>query len=1241
MADDQSSIAAAAGRYEAGKIVYSAFATNTGTVIPLDASASGSAGNGQISEIHPVNGGTAVVFVSTSSNLVAGDVNGAADVFLKNLRTGEVTLLSKSGSGAQANGASGSVSVSADGSKVVFSSTATNLSSTDTAGFKNVYVKDIATGALTLVSVTASGTAGNGDSTDGVLSPDGRSVAFQSTASNLVANDTNGRQDAFLKSLDGGGVTSLSFVKEGGSVIEFPASGKPGFSPNGGFVSFGGGIYAIDATGFLILNVRSANDAAVVDGVSVSKGDGTAAITYKNVFDKFTLKSVAVGLDYDRDGDFRATLTALKGTTPGESQSFLVKVRAHSGAQNFVGDGTGEVVLLSSANDKADGGAGDDTLYGYRGADDLSGGAGNDVLDGGLGDDILRGGVGDDTYYIDSPSDTIVEAAGAGRDTAYASYSATLAANVEDLVLTGTAALKGNGNALNNTITGNDAANTLQGLDGDDVLDGGLGPDRMIGGAGNDRYFVQSLNDVVEEAAGGGTDTVVSRISLTLGDNVENLTLFDDGIEYNSDNKAVNGTGNALANVITGNVLGNTLTGFDGDDTLIGGGGNDRLLGGNGADRLEGGLGNDSLDGGNGADVMIGGAGDDRYRVTSTEDRVVEIVGEGNDRITTTVDWTLERGSGVEELAADGNVSSGRSFKLVGNELQNTIIGGYGDDILDGGAGADTLYGGSGDDTYYVDQAGDRVSESSFDSGSDTVISSGRFTLEANATIETLKFADNRASGVLELTGSSVGQTLIGNGGASRLVGLGGDDTYIVEGGDDLVFEAVGQGNDTVISSGSYTLAAGQEIETLKLAAPNSSSPLGLKGNELANTLIGNAGANGLDGSAGADSLYGLAGNDSYTIDNVGDRVFETAGQGTDTLRTSVSYVLAAGQSVEILKLAGTASIDLTGNELANTLTDNAGNNRLDGGGGADRIFSTGGVDTLIGGAGGDSAVIDRSGATAALSFVMTSVEGTTTLVGDGTTTQGIGNLTLIGGSGNDRFLTLDGTDTLDGGAGDDKLTSGAGDDTLNGGAGNDTLEGGTGTDRMTGGAGNDLYLVDSSTDRVFEAAGGGSDRIFSTANYALAGGQEIENLSLLGSTGTARLNLAGNEFGQTLVGNAGANGLEGKGGNDVLTGGRGADSFVFATALGANNVDRITDFAAEDRFLLGKTVFSALTTGQLAESAFKNLDRGAVDADDRILYKQSTGEVFYDADGSGRGAAVKFAVLDNKAALTHADFVV
>jgi Ca2+-binding RTX toxin-like protein len=144
----------------------------------------------------------------------------------------------------------------------------------------------------------------------------------------------------------------------------------------------------------------------------------------------------------------------------------------------------------------------------------------------------------------------------------------TLTANVENLTLTGVAAINGTGNTLNNVITGNGAANSLSGGLGNDVLNGVAGIDTLTGGDGNDTYTIETVGDLVVEtnavAATGGIDTVLSSLAAyTLTANVENLTLT--GVA------AINGTGNTLNNVITGNGATNNLNGGAGNDTLTGG----------------------------------------------------------------------------------------------------------------------------------------------------------------------------------------------------------------------------------------------------------------------------------------------------------------------------------------------------------------------------------------------------------------------------------------------------------------------------------------------------------------------------------------------------------------------------------------------------------------------------------------------------------------------------------------------
>jgi len=293
----------------------------------------------------------------------------------------------------------------------------------------------------------------------------------------------------------------------------------------------------------------------------------------------------------------------------------------------------------------------------------LTGNDGNNILSGGGGKDTMIGGNGDDEYHVDNAGDKIVEGVGGGHDVVYSTVDFSLAtfANVEDLHLTGT----------NQTGTGNALANHIYGTGGDDVLDGGKGDDTLAGGGGNDTYYVDSLNDVVQEATNGGVDAVISTIDL---------------------GKAISGVEAYLFNTSIGVHFTTSDVG-----TIV--------LGGSGKDEITGGDGFDVLNGGKGADTLTGGAGSDHYVIDNAGDKVIEDKNGGDH------DW-VESTISIADLFADvegAQLDGTASLNLTGNKLdnalegnagKNTILGGDGDDIIWGMGGNDTLSGGSGVDQF-------------------------------------------------------------------------------------------------------------------------------------------------------------------------------------------------------------------------------------------------------------------------------------------------------------------------------------------------------------------------------------------------------------------------------------------------------------------------------------------------------------------------------------------------------------
>lgn len=846
-----------------------------------------------------------------------------------------------------------------------------------------------------------------------------------------------------------------------------------------------------------------------------------------------------------------------------------------------------ENLVLSGTTLNGTGNALDNTITGTSSVNTLSGLDGNDTLSGGSGADRLIGGSGDDVFIVDNLDDVIIESSGEGIDLVQSSNYHNLAANVENLTLTGTDNISGAGNSGVNTIIGNS---------GNNLLNGAGAADTLIGGLGNDFYIVDDTGDLVIENTSEGSDLISASVTFTLSDNVERLSLSGTG--------HIDGTGNATANTLTGNIGNNTLDGGAGADTLEGDTGNDTYIvdnandvviesvssgtdqvlastsytlssnieqlnlmgsanidgtGSSGANTITGNSGNNTLNGAGGSDTLIGGAGDDTYLAGST---IVENSAEGTDTVLSNSGYTLAAAN-VENVTLTGSFS----VNATGSSSDNTITGNSGNNSLDGGGGTDTLIGGSGNDTYVVDDSADVVMENSAE-GTDTVRSSAtNFTLSSdvenlvltgsgnyagtgNASANTMtgNSGDNTlegmggndtldgSSGADTLSGGDGNDTLDGSTGNDSLAGDDGDDTFVVDSATDVVTD--NSGSDIVLSSASFTLGTG--IESLTLTG---SSTLNGTGNSAANVITGNSGSNTLDGAGGADTLNGGAGSDvlkggsdddTYIVDSTGDTITENSGEGTDVVHSSVTFSIAAVAHVENLTLTGGSALTATGSSGNNVLTGN------------------GAGSSLVGGSGNDSYYVGSGDVVS---------EGAS--AGTDTVYSGLTSYTL-GTNVENLVLT---------GSGDYNGTGNTLGNSITGNSGNNSLDGGTGTDTLIGGAGNDTYLINVTADIVTENAAEGTDTVItSVTGYTLAA--NVENLTLGGSVATGTGNgdnntLTGNSAANTLNGGAGADVLDGLSGNDAMNGGLGDDVFY---------IDSSSDNANENSSEGTDTVYASVT---------------------------------------------------------------
>ncbi|MBW9053610.1 calcium-binding protein [Rhizobium mesosinicum] len=387
--------------------------------------------------------------------------------------------------------------------------------------------------------------------------------------------------------------------------------------------------------------------------------------------------------------------------------------------------------------------------------------------------------------------------------------------------------------------------------------------------------------------------------------------------------------------------------------------------------------------------------------------------------------------------------------------------------------------------------------------------------------------------------------------------------------------------------------------------------------------------AAGTSARAEPGHIYGGTGDDTFTVTSPTDIVDESRGGGTDTVMSSISFSLAdtthAIGAIENLTLTGNANINATGNQLANILVGNYGANVMDGGAGAD---------SMKGGGGDDSYIVDS------IYDVVIEAGGS----GKDTIKSSV-SLSLMDKdhvTGTVENLVLSGSDNIN-------ATGNVMNNVLTGNSGDNNFDGGRGEDRMIGALGSDTYKVDSAGDIVDETGGGGNDTVSASISYYLENALgTVENLTLTGSsaingTGNGENNvLTGNIASNMLSGGTGNDQLIGGKGNDILNGGAGADHFVFDFKPSTyNNIDKIEDFAesASDKIVLDHEIFTAIDPSNFSERNFV-LGTKALDSNDRLIYDQTTGKLFYDADGSGGGAAVQIATLSNLAALHYDDFL-
>jgi Tol biopolymer transport system component len=589
-----------------------------------DAGIKGNGVSGGYRQIGIGSKGNRVVFTSTATNLDPGDGDSTDDVYLKKLGTGDLVLLSTSLLGVKGNNPSRNPSLSKNGKRVAFESSANNLHPSDPDTFVDVYVKTIAGGAIGVASSTSTGVKGNRASSDPTISGNGNKVAFLSTATNLDPGDTDIQPDAYVKNIISGKLTLVSTSDDG---VKANAQARlPLISGNGKRVTFASEATNLDPSATDGLTHMYVKDLATGD---LSVVDATPDGTLRGELFQ-TARSIDGGGDGVAFDSFFEYVPPVEPTSWSDvyvKHPFLCDTIGTAGDDVLTGTNDPEVICGRGGDDTIEGLSGDDVLYGEEGDDTLLGGGGEDGLDGGADTDIvdyssLGEGVivnlgADESFGGEALGDHF----GGIEDVLGTDFADELTGDAGDNRLFGM--------ADDDVLAGAGGADELDGSFGTDVLDYGASPAAVTidlslgtasgGDAGGDSFtffegaFGSAFDDTLTGDAGdnvfrggGGGDTIdgaggsdlVGYVDSPAAVHVDLLNATASGGEADGDVlvsiESIGGT--LLADVLKGNDDPNSLFGLDGDDQLTGRGGSDVLLGGAGMDTFSGGGGTDTCD---------------------------------------------------------------------------------------------------------------------------------------------------------------------------------------------------------------------------------------------------------------------------------------------------------------------------------------------------------------------------------------------------------------------------------------------------------------------------------------------------------------------------------------------------------------------------------------------------------------------------------------------------------------------